>query len=321
MGYGYWKPYVPVAKRRARAAVQIQKAINNGGPYDPIIVTTRSIAHTFWGKAWCKNLEAYSDYQNRLPRARSYVRNGSVIDLQVLPGKVLAQVVGTWHYQVEIHITSLPEDQWKALVKDCTGSIASLVELLQGHFSDAVMQRICSPGKGLFPTPKEIRFTCSCPDWADMCKHVGAALYGVGARLDSDPKLLFTLRQVDPNDLLTAHTSAVTTAKKAPRQSRVLSEEALSDVFGLDMGAQDAPQLDTVPKKMASTKKNVRNVKTDTSSSKKAAEKKAAEKKAAEKKAAEKKAAVKKSAVKKATVKKSAVKKSVARKMTVKKAS
>ena len=310
MGNGYWKPYVPVAKRRAKAAVQIQKAINNGGSFEPIIVTTRSITHTFWGKAWCKNLEAYSDYQNRLPRARSYVRNGSVIDLQVLPGKVLAQVVGTRHYQVEIHITPLLEDQWQALVKDCTGSIASLVELLQGHFSDAVMQRLCSPGKGLFPTPKEIRFTCSCPDWADMCKHVGAALYGVGARLDSDPKLLFTLRQVDANDLLTAQTSAVSTAKKAPRQSRVLSKQALSDVFGLDVGFENASPAETVPPKLAAAKKKVPNVKTDTSSSKKAAEKKSTVKKSA----------VKKATVKKSAVKKSAVKKSVARKVTVRKA-
>lgn len=309
MGYGYWKPYVPVAKRRARAAVQIQKAINNGGPYDPIIVTTRSIAHTFWGKAWCKNLETYSDYQNRLPRARSYVRNGSVIDLQVLPGKVLAQVVGTRHYQVEIHITPLLDDQWKALVKDCTGSIASLVELLQGHFSEAVMQRICSPGKGLFPTPKEIRFTCSCPDWADMCKHVGAALYGVGARLDSDPKLLFTLRQVDANDLLTAQTTAVTTAKKAPRQSRVLSEDALSDVFGLDMGAQDAPQIDTVLQDEVAAKNNVHSLKADKPLSKKATIKKVAVKKSSVKKAAVKNATVKKSAVKKSAMKKSVAKK------------
>lgn len=298
MGYGYWKPYVPVAKRRAKVAVQIKKAINNGGPFDPIVVTTRSIAHTFWGRAWCKNLEAYSDYQNRLPRARSYVRNGSVIDLQIHPGKILAQVVGTRHYQVEIQITPLIEDQWQALVKDCTGSIASLVELLQGHFSNAVMQRICLPGKGLFPAPKEIRFTCSCPDWAGMCKHVGAALYGVGVRLDSDPKLLFTLRQVDVNDLLSAQTTAVTTAKKATQQSRLLGEETLSDVFGLDLGVQDTSPIDSVPQKSAAAKRKLQNVKTDKTPAKKATAKKVAVKKTAVKKTAAKKTAVKQDKVK-----------------------
>ena len=82
------------------------------------------------------------------------------------------------------------------------GTINSLVELLQGRLSKGVMDRICREGDGLFPAPREIRMSCSCPDWADMCKHVAAVLYGVGARLDESPALLFKLRGVDRDDLL-----------------------------------------------------------------------------------------------------------------------
>jgi len=239
----YWKPYVPVAKRRAKAQAQAKKAIASGRALEPIIIASRAIASTFWGKAWCKNLEAYSDYQNRLPRARTYVRNGSVIDLKILPGKVLAEVIGSRRYRIEINISALPDTQWQALVKDCTGSINSLIELLQGQFSEAVMQRICAPNTGLFPTPEHIHFVCSCPDWANMCKHVGATLYGVGARLDKDPQLLFTLRQVDANDLLSLQSDALTQPKQSPAASRVLSHDALSELFDIDMNSIDLPPV------------------------------------------------------------------------------
>jgi len=64
------------------------------------------------------------------------------------------------------------------------------------------MDRVCREGDGLFPSPAEIKLSCSCPDWADMCKHVASALYGVGARLDQKPQLLFVLRGVDENELI-----------------------------------------------------------------------------------------------------------------------
>jgi hypothetical protein len=126
------------------------------------------------GKAWCDNLEAYSDFENRLPRGRTYVRNGSVVDLQIQPGKITARVTGSELYQIVIDITALPKAQWQALVQDCTGSIATLVELLQGKLSQAVMERMCKPQTGMFPAPRQIKMACSCPDWAGMCKHVAA---------------------------------------------------------------------------------------------------------------------------------------------------
>lgn len=240
MSWGYWKPYVPVAKRRAQAEKTVAKAQQAGKALQPVVITGRTIARTFWGKAWCDNLEAYSDYENRLPRGRSYVRNGSVIDLMIEPGKIKAQVIGSSIYQIEIAIDAVPEAHWKKLVQECTGSIASLVELLQGKLSKAVMERLCAPKTGLFPAPKDIQLNCSCPDWATMCKHVAAVLYGVGARLDEAPELLFTLRQVSAHDLVAQAAELPVKAKKAPPKARVLDDDQLADVFGIEMAAPAA---------------------------------------------------------------------------------
>lgn len=240
MSYGYWKPYVPVAKRRAQAEKAVAKAKKAGQDMQPVVIAGRSIAKTFWGKAWCDNLEAYSDFENRLPRGRTYVRNGSVIDLKIEPGKVSARVMGSSLYQVEIGIAAVPETQWKSLARECAGSIASLVELLQGKFSKAVMERICQPKTGLFPAPKDIHLDCSCPDWANMCKHVAAVLYGVGARLDDQPELLFTLRQVDASELVTQASEYSATARKTPAKGKVLEDAELADVFGIEL---DTPEV------------------------------------------------------------------------------
>src|SRR5213083_1539994 len=197
MSYERWKPYVPVAKRRAQAAREAAKRAKKGQTVAPVVIDGRTIARTFWGKAWCDNLERYSDYSNRLPRGRTYVRNGSVVDLQIAPGAVTALVSGSSIYRIGVQVTELPKNRWTAVCKDCAGAIDSLVELLQGRFSKGVMTRICHERTGLFPSPAEITFTCSCPDWALMCKHVAAVLYGIGARLDLQPDLLFALRNVD----------------------------------------------------------------------------------------------------------------------------
>jgi uncharacterized Zn finger protein len=241
MGYWGWKPYVPVAKRRQQAEQAVTRAKKAGADFSPVTIPGRTIAKTFWGKAWCDNLEAYSDYENRMPRGRAYVRNGSVIDLKIEPGKIGAKVMGSSLYHIEIGIAAVPAAHWKALAEDCTGSIASLVELLQGKFSKAVMERICRQKTGLFPEPKEIRLDCSCPDWATMCKHVAAVLYGVGARLDSQPELLFTLRQVNANELVARAAELPARAKKAPAKGRVLDDTALADVFGIEMAADEKP--------------------------------------------------------------------------------
>ncbi|MCC6473176.1 MAG: hypothetical protein IT514_05465 [Burkholderiales bacterium] len=247
--WGYWKPYVPVARRRAQAQQAAAKAKKAGQDMHPVVIEGRAIARTFWGQAWCDNLEAYSDFENRLPRGRAYVRNGSVIDLKIEPGKVKARVMGSSLYRIEIGIAAVPNAHWKSLAKECAGSIASLVELLQGKLSKAVMQRICQPKTGLFPAPKDIRLDCSCPDWATMCKHVAAVLYGVGARLDTQPELLFTLRQVDAGDLVTQAAELPVKAKKAPPKAKVLDEALLSDVFGIEMALPDALARETATRR------------------------------------------------------------------------
>ena len=252
MSYGYWKPYVPVAKRRAQAEKTVAKAKKAGQDMQPVRIEGRAIAKTFWGKAWCDNLESYSDFENRLPRGRTYARNGSVIDLKIEPGKVRALVVGSSLYQIEIGITAVPGEHWKTLATECTGSIASLVELLQGKLSKAVMERICQPKTGLFPAPKDIQLDCSCPDWATMCKHGAAVLYGVGARLDAQPELLFTLRQVDASDLVTQAAELSVKTRKTPARGKVLDDAQLADVFGIEMdGFEGVPDS----KKKAGTRR------------------------------------------------------------------
>jgi len=257
---GYdWKPYVPVAQRRAAAARQVEKKVK-GRKAAPVVLDGRAIAETFWGQAWCKNLERYSDYANRLPRGRTYVRNGSVVDLELEAGAVKALVSGSRLYTVSIEIKPVSAPRWKKLAADCAGAIDSLVELLQGRFSKAVMERLCRPGEGLFPTPAEIRFSCSCPDWAAMCKHVAAVLYGVGARLDQEPELLFRLRQVDERALLASAGRGLTLPKAGPTNARILVSDDLGVLFGLDLG-DEAPQVQPKPKpakRKAKTKRKTR---------------------------------------------------------------
>jgi len=212
--YG-WGPYVPVARRRANAERELAKLSKKSGALvSPVVLEGRTIARTFWGKAWCDNLEAYSDFANRLPRGRTYVRNGSVVDLRIAPGRVTARVAGSDLYNIEIKIKPLTAKLWKSIQSECAGKIDSLMELLQGRLSSAVMEIVTRPERGLFPTPREIELDCSCPDWADLCKHVAASLYGVGARLDQKPELLFLLRGVDAADLISRASAA-----EAVRQS------------------------------------------------------------------------------------------------------
>jgi uncharacterized Zn finger protein len=241
MSFYGWKPYVPVAERRRKAEKAAAKARKAGADLSPVAPSRGATAKTFWGKAWSDNLERYSDYANRLPRGRTYVRNGSVIDLKILEGEVQAQVMGSSLYQVAVSVTAVPEKQWRSIGADCSGSIDSLVELLQGKLSRAVMERICKPDTGLFPTPKEIRFSCSCPDWASMCKHVAAVLYGVGARLDEQPELIFRLRRVDAKDLVSQAGTGLPKSKHGPAAGKRLDDAVLADVFGIEMAGEASP--------------------------------------------------------------------------------
>ena len=280
MSYFGWKPYVPVAERRKQAEKAAAKMQKQGVTLTPVIAGRGSIAKTFWGKSWCDNLERYSDYDNRLPRGRTYIRNGSVIDLKITEGAVQAQVMGSSLYQVAVKVAAVPATQWQAISADCAGSIASLVELLQGRLSKAVMERICTPKTGLFPAPKEISFTCSCPDWAVMCKHVAAVLYGIGVRLDNQPDLLFSLRRVKAQDLVARAGAGLPKNKKAPAKTKVLDAALLEDVFGIEMVKASPPvvrgKLTSVSGKVVGAVKKLPAVKKTPATKKPAVVKKAA---------------------------------------------
>jgi uncharacterized Zn finger protein len=235
--YGGWRPYIPVAQRRANAASFAAKlAKKENRTLAPVILEGRKIATSFWGQAWCENLERYSDFENRLPRGRTYVRNRSVIDLQISRGQVKAIVSGSEIYHVVITIDTLPGAKWRHIKEDCARSIDSLIDLLRGRFEQAVMQRLTERETGLFPQPSEIKMKCSCPDWAYMCKHVAAVLYGIGARLDSDPELLFTLRDVDHLELIGQAVAEENLNRTLTAGSSAgLGDADLGEMFGIDI--------------------------------------------------------------------------------------
>lgn len=235
MGYFGWKPYVSVADRKLEAARRLAGLKNKKRAVAPVIVEGRKVATSFWGIAWCSNLERYSDYATRLPRGRSYVRNGLVVDLQIAKGEVTAMVSGSELYNVKVTIAPVASSRWRAICRDCAGAIDSLVELLQGRLANGIMDRVCREGDGLFPAPNEIKLSCNCPDWADMCKHVAAALYGVGARLDEKPQLLFVLRGVDENEMLAGAGQDLAMSTSAPATAKVLDGNDVAALFGLEM--------------------------------------------------------------------------------------
>jgi uncharacterized Zn finger protein len=223
-----------VAERKEKARKQAEKLRKRGQPLAPVVIAGRTIAATFWGKAWCENLERYGDYENRIPRGRAYVRNGSVVDLKIGTARVNALVSGSHLYSVEIEIRPLKAEVWKGVKRACTGRIGSLLELLQGKLSREVMEIVTKPRTGLFPEPAEISFRCSCPDWASMCKHVAAVLYGVGARLDREPELLFSLRDVDHRELIAAPGAADLAASPKIRE-RTIADDDIAGIFGIEI--------------------------------------------------------------------------------------
>jgi uncharacterized Zn finger protein len=256
MSWHSFRPYVTAAARRAKAAKQAAKLFIKGQKLSPVQIKGRDIARTFWGKAWCSHLESFSDYENRLPRGRTYVRSGSVIDLQIAPGKITAKVMGSSLYEINFSIAPLDESRWQTIKAECAGKIDSLVELLQGRLSSAVLRIITDRDKGLFPKPSEIEKTCSCPDWADLCKHLAAVLYGVGSRLDQEPELLFVLRGVDHLELIG---SATETGAIAQAGEGSLADSDIAGVFGIEIAeVAPAPQPLTTPeekKKKTGTRK------------------------------------------------------------------
>src|SRR3990167_3523732 len=235
MGYFGYAPYVPVVERRRQAKKKIEKLRKKGMDVQPIELEGRKITKTFWGNAWNNHIESFSDYENRLPRGRSYIRNGSVCHLAMSAGKIEAMVSGSTIYTVTISITPLSEKKWVSIKQQCSGKIASLLDLLAGKLSEGVMRIVCDQQTGLFPLLDEIKLSCSCPDGASMCKHVAAVLYGVGARLDDSPHQLFLLRGINHAELVDVTSVIGNLASQTDSKRRHLTDNNLSDVFGIEI--------------------------------------------------------------------------------------
>lgn len=252
---GNFPAYVDAAerKRRAQQALARLAKVLRREPRPVPPSEGRAIAKTFWGKAWCENLERYSDFATRLPRGRSYVREGAVIDLLITAGRIEARVAGTDVYEIVVTCTPVAATAWKAIRATAGGKIDSLVALLGGSLPEELLERVTQRDGGLFPTPREITFTCSCPDSARMCKHIAAVLYGIGIRLDAEPALLFTLRGVDPNEMVS--TDSVDLFTLRPPSKRVLDGASLSGIFGVDLLKEDAAAYRKRPKVRRVTRK------------------------------------------------------------------
>lgn len=237
--------YVSAAEKKAKAQKSASK-LKKKVELQPVTIEGRKLARTWWGIAWNDNMESYSDYENRLSRGRSYVRNGAVLDLKIEKGVVNALVQGSRvkPYTVSIKIDPINETVWNNIKKECEGKIESLQDLIEGKFPEELSNLFTAKGNGLFPTPKEIGMMCSCPDWAVMCKHVASVFYGIGARLDLDPSLFFTLRNVDVNELIAEAIKgkADDMLEKAEKKSkRVLTDSDIGDVFGLEIEGAEKP--------------------------------------------------------------------------------
>ena len=272
-GYSEWAPYVPVAQKKANAvkhAAQVAK--KQGRAPSPVKLDGRKITTTFWGKAWCENLEAYSDYANRLPRGATYVRNGSVVDLVIKPRSIEAIVAGSKTYKIKIDIDALAKPTWKKIKEECSAAIESLLDLLSGRFSDGVMQRLTRQKDGLFPSSREIKMQCSCPDGSYCCKHLAAVMYGVGARLDKQPELLFVLRDVDHQDLVSQAVAEGNLEKELSGTEGSLAGEDLGAMFGIELettpaeavpkAKKRAPVRKTAPAKVAVIERTIASEKT-----------------------------------------------------------
>jgi uncharacterized Zn finger protein len=241
MGYGRdgfgWTPYVSVGQKLARAKKRaLQVAKKQKREPSPVEVKGRTIATSFWGKAWCDNLKAYSDFSNRLPRGATYVRNGSVADLVIRAGSIEAIVAGSEPYTVSITIDKLAKATWNKIKQNCSSSIDSLFDLLAGRLSNGVMQGLTDKKDGCFPSPREINMKCSCPDYSYCCKHIAAVMYGVGNRLDKQPELLFLLRGVDHAELVSAAVSKDNLDRElASSNGSGIAESDLSELFGIEL--------------------------------------------------------------------------------------
>jgi uncharacterized Zn finger protein len=263
MGWGYWggfPPYVSKAEKLRKAEKTKAALAKKGITLEPVLVNGREIARTWWGKTWSQNLERYADYENRVPRGRTYVRSGAVLDLKIIPNTITAMVSGSRSkpYTIKIGISSLDKKVERALMEISRSSLDSMQSLLSGEFPADLKDRFFKQGSGLFPSPKEIKLDCSCPDWADMCKHVAAALYGTAVRLDEKPELFFVLRGIKIDDFvgkMIKREQSKMLKKATLKTARTINakDDELSELFGIEMDGKANKEENLLHKKNVKT--------------------------------------------------------------------
>ena len=231
----YSQPTTSELKRKSEASrVSAEK---KGKRLEPVVIQGRKIAKSWWGRAWCDNLERYADYESRLDRGKRYVKTGAVIDLSITKGRIQAKVQGSRKtpYKVEIRISPLSEERCQEILQKCGKRVETLEKLLAGDFPEELKELFTQRG-GLFPSSREISFSCSCPDWALMCKHVAAVLYGIGARLDENPSLFFELRGIEMGrfiDVAIANRVERMLKNAGRTSSRTMDEGDIRGLFGI----------------------------------------------------------------------------------------
>jgi uncharacterized Zn finger protein len=236
MSYFGWGEYVPVSKKREKAQKLIAQLKKKNPNLSPVVIEGKKITTTWWGKAWCDNLVSYRDYENRLSRGSAYVKNGFVVDLQIENGLITAQVSGSKLYKIKVKINLFDEKKWVKIIKKVSNSIGSIAELANGKFPKELAEVFMKKGDGLFPSPQEIHMDCDCPDWAGMCKHIAAVMYGVGNRLDSDVLLFFKMRGIDPTSLIkkSIDEKMANLLKNSSKKSkRVIDDANIEKLFGV----------------------------------------------------------------------------------------
>ncbi len=221
----------------ARATRELESRRAAGEILEAIIPKhARNLATTFWGMAWNRYLAECADYASRLPRGRTALRAGRVLRLTLETGCIRAVVAGQRLFDVTITIRPPDDDAAAALAQRLRGRIGTIVELLSGDLSAEVMTIVAAPETGLFPSPSDICFACSCPDDASLCEHAAAALYASGCRFDDHPAELFRLRGIDPASLQTSNLGDVVSALTGEITPPAVDGADLSALFGINLG-------------------------------------------------------------------------------------
>ena len=195
---------------------------------------------SWWGEQWMQALGRLGGgYSNRLPRGRTYARAGRVVNLVMGAGEVTAGVVGTRTrpYSVRISLRTFSRAQWQTVIDILARQARFTVALLRGELPAAVGEAVEHEGLDLFPASKnDLETECSCPDWANPCKHVAAVHYVVAAALDADPLLIFVLRGLGRNELMAALSEArgIVLAAKPPAPRHSVEEAMWIDPGDVD---------------------------------------------------------------------------------------